>query len=40
MPNEQLEKLIEYLSVKKKVLFLTTSNRWDGSKEIPKSTLL
>ena len=40
MPNEQLEKLIEYLSGKKKVLFLTTSNRWDGSKEIPKSTLL
>ena len=40
MPNEQLEKLIEYLSSKKKVLFLTTSNRWDGSKEIPKSTLL
>jgi multimeric flavodoxin WrbA len=40
MPNEQLEKLIEYLSGKKKVLFLTTSNRWEGSKEIPKSTLL
>jgi len=40
MPNEQLEKLIEYLSGKQKVLFLTTSNRWEGSKEIPKSTLL
>ena len=40
MPNEQLEKLMEYLSGKKKVLFLTTSNRWEGSKEIPKSTLL
>jgi multimeric flavodoxin WrbA len=31
---------IETLSTKKKVLFLTTSNRWEGSKEIPKSTLL
>jgi multimeric flavodoxin WrbA len=40
MVIEQTEKLIEYLSDKKKVLFLTTSNRWEGSKEIPKSTLL
>jgi multimeric flavodoxin WrbA len=40
MPNEQLEKLIQALSGKKKVLLLTTSNRWEGSKEIPKSTLL
>jgi multimeric flavodoxin WrbA len=40
MSNEQSGKLIEYLSGKKKVLFLTTSNRWEGSKEIPKSTLL
>ena len=40
MAIEQTEKLIEYLSSKKKVLFLTTSNRWEGSKEIPKSTLL
>jgi multimeric flavodoxin WrbA len=40
MKNKELEKLIDYLSNKEKVLFLTTSNRWDGSKEIPKSTLL
>jgi multimeric flavodoxin WrbA len=36
----QLDNLIEKLSEKKKVLLLTTSNRWEGSKEIPKSTLL
>ncbi len=40
MPSDQIEKIISYLSNKKKVLFLTTSNRWEGSKEIPKSTLL
>lgn len=37
---DQIQELVEYLSNKKKVLFLTTSNRWEGSKEIPKSTLL
>jgi multimeric flavodoxin WrbA len=36
----QLDNLIKKLSEKKKVLLLTTSNRWEGSKEIPKSTLL
>lgn len=36
----QFENLIKKLSDKKKVLLLTTSNRWEGSKEIPKSTLL
>jgi multimeric flavodoxin WrbA len=36
----QLEKLIEGLRDKKNVLLLTTSNRWEESKEIPKSTLL
>ena len=40
MVADQVQELIEYLSGKKKVLFLTTSNRWEGSKEIPKSTLL
>jgi multimeric flavodoxin WrbA len=40
MVADQTQGLIEYLSGKKKVLFLTTSNRWEGSKEIPKSTLL
>ena len=38
--GNQLDNFIEKLSTKKKVLFLTTSNRWEGSKEIPKSTLL
>jgi len=38
--NKQVEIFIEKLSKKKKVLFLTTSNRWEGSKEVPKSTLL
>lgn len=38
--EEQKLSLIDRLSEKKKVLFLTTSNRWEGSKEIPKSTLL
>jgi len=36
----QLRDLIDKLSRKKKVLLLTTSNRWEGSKETPKSTLL
>ena len=36
----RLENFLQNLSSKKKVLFLTTSNRWEGSKEIPKSTLL
>ncbi len=40
MVSEQIQELVEYLSNKNKVLFLTTSNRWEGSKEIPKSTLL
>lgn len=40
MSNDQLNTLVEYLSSKNKVLFLTTSNRWEGSKEIPKSTML
>jgi multimeric flavodoxin WrbA len=38
--SKQIDTLIEYLGSKKKVLFLTTSNRWEGSNEIPKSTLL
>ena len=40
MVKDQTEKIIDYLSSKKKVLFLTTSNRWEGSKETPKSTIL
>lgn len=38
---DDLIKLINYLKKEdKKVLFLTTSNRWEGDKETPKSTLL
>ena len=36
----KLEKTIEFLGTKKKVLLLTTSNRWEGDKELPKSSLL
>lgn len=37
-----LESTIQHLSQKKRVLFLTTSNRWSGEKggEMPKSTAL
>lgn len=38
--KEKLNVVIEYLKDKKKVLFLTTSNRWEGDKETPKSTVL
>jgi multimeric flavodoxin WrbA len=38
--NNQIEIFIKKLEEKKKVLFLTTSNRWDKSNEIPKSTSL
>lgn len=37
--RKKLEKTIEYVDKKNNVLFLTTSNRWDGHKEdTPKST--
>lgn len=35
-----LAKSIAYLKQKNKILFLTTSNRWEGQHEKPKSTLL
>ena len=39
--REQLDKTIDYLSKKEKVLLLTTSNRWVGhSEDVPKSTQL
>ncbi len=39
--KNKIEKTAEFLKGKKKVLFLTTSNRWAGEKkDIPKSTLL
>lgn len=34
------EKTVVYLRKKQKILFLTTSNRWSGDQEKPKSTLL
>lgn len=38
---KKLKSLEEYLSKsKKKILFLTTSNRWSGEKELPKSSIL
>jgi multimeric flavodoxin WrbA len=37
---ENLNVFKNKLREKKKVLFLTTSNRWEGSKELPKSTQL
>lgn len=36
----KLDKLINHLKEKKKVLILTTSNRWIGDKQKPKSTVL
>lgn len=39
--RKKLEKTVRYLKKKKNVLFLTTSNRWEGYKhEIPKSSML
>ncbi len=40
--NRHLKKTVEHLRTKKRVLFLTTSNRWSGEKggERPKSTEL
>jgi multimeric flavodoxin WrbA len=38
---KELENLISYLNkIEGKVLLLTTSNRWDGQKEQPKSSML
>ena len=36
----KLDKLIKHLKDKKKVLILTTSNRWVGDKQKPKSSVL
>ena len=38
---DKLTKLYKYLkNSDKKVLFLTTSNRWEGEKELPKSSII
>lgn len=38
--KRKLKRLIEHLKTKKKVLLLTTSNRWAKSTDVPKSTFL
>jgi len=35
-----VSKTLSYLKKKKRILFLTTSNRWSGADDIPKSTQL
>ena len=39
---DNLKKLYNYLkkNKNKKILFLTTSNRWEGEKELPKSSII
>ena len=38
---DKLTKLYKYLkNSNKKILFLTTSNRWEGEKELPKSSII
>jgi multimeric flavodoxin WrbA len=39
---DKLKKLYKYLKKdrKKKILFLTTSNRWEGDDELPKSSII
>ena len=39
---ENLKRLYNYLkkNQKKKIVFLTTSNRWSGDKELPKSSII
>jgi hypothetical protein len=38
---DKLEKLYKHLkNSDKKILFLTTSNRWEGEKSIPKSSMI
>lgn len=38
--RKQFKKTLAYLKKKKRILFLTTSNRWPGDHEKPKSTQL
>ena len=39
---KELKRLYNYLkkNENKKILFLTTSNRWEGEKELPKSSII
>jgi multimeric flavodoxin WrbA len=38
--KKELDRMVNYLKTKSKVLLIATSNRWEKEKEIPKSTLL
>lgn len=38
--KDSLEKMVKHLEKKNKILLLTTSNRWEGSDDIPKSMRL
>lgn len=40
MSKIKYDKTIKHLQGKEKILFLLTSNRWDGHNEIPKSSAL
>ncbi len=37
---KEVDKTVDFLKGKKRILFLTTSNRWSESKEVPKSSEL
>ena len=39
---DKLKRLYNYLkkNSNKKILFITTSNRWEGDKELPKSSMI
>lgn len=36
----KVKSMVEYLKNKENILFITTSNRWEGNKQTPKSTQL
>jgi len=38
--KKRLDEILQYLKNKKKILFITTSNRWRGLKQEPKSSML
>lgn len=38
LSNNNFNRSVDYLKTKNKILLLTTSNRWSGSDDVPKST--
>jgi multimeric flavodoxin WrbA len=38
--TSKVEAMVNFLKDKEKILFITTSNRWEGDKELPKSSQL